>query len=76
MYPEPGGRHHEPHFHAWHAGKQAVYFIDPFRRAAGSLPVPQERLITTWALLHISELKENWARLERLETPLPIPPLG
>jgi len=72
MYPEPGAPHHQPHLHARYAGSKAVYGIAPTALLSGWMPEPQEARIVHWAEQHQSELKENWARLQRGERALPI----
>jgi hypothetical protein len=72
MYPEPGIPHHNQHFHARYAESKAVYGIAPVALISGWMPGPQEALVVEWAEQHQSELKENWARLQRGERALPI----
>jgi Domain of unknown function (DUF4160) len=76
MYPEPRVPHHHPHFHARYGGSSAVYRISPASRITGTIPAPQEALVLAWAGAHEQELKENWARLHRGQSALPIPPLA
>jgi hypothetical protein len=75
MYPEPGNPHHLPHFHARYSGMNAVYQIFPVSLLKGQMPGPQSTLIETWAKTHQQELADNWARLQRGESALPITPL-
>jgi hypothetical protein len=75
MYPEPGARHHHPHFHVRYAGQKAVYQIQPTERLAGSVPSRQEDLVLRWAEMRSRELKRNWKRLQQGKLPVPIQPL-
>src|SRR5437016_10261874 len=75
MFPEAGGPHHLPHFHAYYQEHDATFSIDPVDTVAGSLPRRQIRLVEAWAELHQNELRSDWSRLQRGEPPEPIEPL-
>src|ERR1051326_4365827 len=75
MYVEAGAPHHTPHFHAYYAGKVAVYQIQPVELISGALPRRQTRLVEAWAELHETELLAAWRRLQDGQLPRPIPPL-
>lgn len=63
MFAEAGGRHHEPHFHAYFQGGAAVFSIRPVDLIAGTLPQRQRRLVEAWAELHQEELMAAWESL-------------
>jgi uncharacterized protein (DUF433 family) len=64
MFTERGGRHHEPHFHAYYQEMVASYQIEKGQLLRGRLPTPQRRLVEAWARAHVMELLENWQRLQ------------
>jgi len=74
MYCEVG-RHHTPHFHAYHGEDEAVFGFEPVKLLAGTLPRRQARLVIVWAELHQHELVADWDRLQNGEQPVPIMPL-
>lgn len=76
MFPEPGGRHHLPHFHAYYGDQVAVYGIEPVTLIAGNLPLRQRRLVEAWAELHQEELAADWRLLLAGRKPAPIAPLA
>lgn len=75
MFVELGGRHHVPHFHAYHQGEAAIFSIDPVELIAGELPRRERRLVEAWAELHRSELAADWVCLQTGQPPVPISPL-
>jgi len=76
MYPESGGPHHRPHFHAYYQGDAAVYAIDEVELIAGSLPRRQHRLVLAWAELRRVELMDNWVLLQSGRTTRRVDPLS
>ena len=72
---EAGIQHHTPHFHAYYQEQTSVFSIEPIELIAGSLPKRQQRLVEAWAELHISELMDDWQRLQNGILPKPIEPL-
>jgi len=65
--------HPRPHFHAVYAEHRATVSIDTLELLAGSLPRRVQVMVLEWALMHRPELRENWARAERL---LPLAPIA
>lgn len=59
--------HPPPHFHATYGDHRAKYSIGSLELVAGSLPRRAQALVLEWAMIHRSELGENWARCERRE---------
>lgn len=51
------------HFHAEYQGQQATFTFDGEILAGGIRSRTALRLIEEWALLHRSELEENWQRM-------------
>ncbi|MCE2458433.1 MAG: DUF4160 domain-containing protein [Dehalococcoidia bacterium] len=64
MYPESGGPHHRPHFHAYYQDSAAVYAVDHVQLIAGSLPRRQRRLVEAWAVIRLDELQVNWELIQ------------
>lgn len=75
MFVEAGGPHNRPHLHAYYEGRVGIFAIDRIEKLAGSMPIPQERLVTTWAKIHRDELLENWSALQAGHPPTRIEPL-
>ncbi|MBN1610095.1 MAG: DUF4160 domain-containing protein [Polyangiaceae bacterium] len=67
--------HPPPHFHAYYQDIAAVVRIDTLEIVRGSLPGRAMTLVAEWALAHRDELRQNWARVESGEPPVPIEPL-
>jgi len=65
------GEHNPPHFHAWHAGCEGVFAIQPLSYLYGDLSPRAVALVMEWAMLHEDELIACW-RLARQMKPLPI----
>lgn len=61
--------HFPRHFHASYSGAQAVIDIDTLALLSGRLPPRALGMVTEWALLHQSELRELWDQAKSL-TPL------
>lgn len=75
MFFEVTGKHHRPHFHAYHQDDVAIFAISPVEMIAGSLPARQRYLVEAWADLHSLELAADWRRLQLGLPPQPIAPL-
>ena len=59
VYPETGGRHHEPHCHVeWSDGSTSVFLPSLLERAGTPLPRDARRLLRD----NMSELCDEWAR--------------
>lgn len=67
--------HPPPHFHARYGAAKALIEIDSLSVLAGSLPPRVLGLVTEWGFHHRAELRENWGRVVRKESPLRIAPL-
>lgn len=69
--------HHRgrPHFHATYSGDEASIDIETLETIAGDLPARATQLVSEWARLHQSALRENWERAQRHERLQPIEPL-
>ena len=67
--------HPPPHFHARHAGRNALFEIPSLRVLSGRLPPRVLGLILTWAARHRDELLAAWATLRRGGAPSRIPSL-
>jgi hypothetical protein len=69
--------HHRgrPHFHATYSGEEASIDIETLQVIAGGLPLRARQLVSDWAQMHQSELRENWERAQRHEPLQPIEPL-
>ena len=67
---------HAPlHFHARYGEQRAIIDVESLAVLSGSMPPRVLGLVTEWAVMHQSELRENW-RLARQQAPLrSIPPL-
>jgi len=64
------------HFHARHAGREAVIAIETHEVLAGGLAPRALALVMEWAALHVVELRADWD-LARATLPLmKIAPLG
>ncbi|RIK33649.1 MAG: DUF4160 domain-containing protein [Chloroflexi bacterium] len=75
MFVELGGKHHEPHFHAYYQDMVASYRITEVELLRGQLPTRQNRLVEAWAELHKDELLANWQRVQNDQLPVRIAPL-
>lgn len=67
--------HNPPHFHAEHAGNEAVIGIETLGILMGELPRRASAMVLEWASLHRDELREDWDRARQGLPLLPIPPL-
>jgi hypothetical protein len=61
--------HLPSHFHAEYAESEAVYAIDTLEILRGRLPRRAHNMVIEWALLHRTELRDNWIRA-REQVPL------
>lgn len=68
--------HPPAHFHAEYAGNEAIVSIDTLAVIAGDLPPRAQGLVTEWAALHQTELREAWQRARNLESVGKIAPLA
>lgn len=75
MFVERGGKHHEPHFHAYYQDMVASYRITEVELLRGQLPTRQNRFVEAWAELHKDELLANWQRVQNDQLPVRIAPL-
>lgn len=66
--------HARPHFHARSGSNSIVVEIDG-DGIRGSFPPNRLSLLFEWRDLHRAELRTNWDRLRRGESPVPIEPL-
>ncbi len=67
--------HAPPHFHAIYGKHEAKVLISPVSLLVGRLPPRVLALIVEWASSHEAELLANWARCQRRQPPVRIPPL-
>jgi hypothetical protein len=67
--------HDPPHFHVRYAEYRAKMGFAPLQLLDGSLPPRALGLVVEWALLHKSELGENWQRARSRMPLVPIAPL-
>lgn len=68
--------HAPPHFHAEYGGAEVVIDIDTMAIIAGRLPPRAMGLVTEWAALHQSELRDDWQRASNLDPLEKIDPLA
>jgi len=59
MYPEIGGKHHLPHFHAKYQDHEIVMTFDG-EILEGTMPSSKIKLISAWAEIHKEDLQANW----------------
>ncbi len=57
--------HPPPHFHVRDAGQKAIITIKSPYVWAGELSSKTVKLVTEWAILHQTELLENWELAEK-----------
>ena len=67
--------HAPPHFHAFHAGTNAAFRIDPLGVIIGRLSPPAHSSVLEWAARHQDELRRNWERAQAHRPLVPIAPL-
>ena len=56
--------HARPHFHARYSGDNVVYSLYYMDFMEGGLPRTQENQVREWAVIHQTELLDNWERAE------------
>ena len=66
--------HNPPHFHAKHAGKEALFTFDG-TIIEGNLPKRAEKLVKEWLAQHQTEIEINWENARNGEPLNPIEPL-
>ena len=62
MYPEIGGKHNLPHFHAEYQGQQIVMTLEG-EILEGKLPPSKLKLLVAWVEIHKEDLYANWKLL-------------
>ncbi len=67
--------HVPPHFHVKYAEHRAQMNIETLEIIEGKLPRRALALVLEWAVLHRTELQENWQRARDGLPPLTIEPL-
>ena len=67
--------HYPPHFHAEYNEYVAEISIETLELLQGSLPRRVLSLVLEWAVLHRSELRDNWKRARTHELIHQIEPL-
>ena len=67
--------HLPPHFHARHAGSEAVIAIGSHQVIAGRLSPRALALVIEWAAIHVDDLRLNWQRAQARLPLVKIPPL-
>jgi len=67
--------HNPPHFHARYGEHVCCIDIHTLAVIQGGLPPRALGLVVEWAILHQSELLDNWSRIERQEPLGKITPL-
>lgn len=63
------------HFHARSGEMEASIDIESLSILAGELPPRARRLVTEWAAVHQSELRDNWQRARNHQPLMPVEPL-
>jgi len=69
MFWEGEGKHHGPHFHAYHSGREVSVRITDLAVLAGGLAPRAQGMLMEWATLHRAELLTNW-ELAKADQPL------
>jgi hypothetical protein len=69
------GDHPPPHFHAIYGEHLTKVDIETLSVFEGRLPARAQGLVTEWATLHQSELRDAFARAANLQPPGKIDPL-
>jgi len=67
--------HNPPHFHARYGDQKVAIEIESLRVLDGELPPRALGLVMEWALLHKSELAEDWELAKMNKSPKKIEPL-
>jgi len=67
---------HEPaHFHALYGEDEALIEVETLAVLRGTLPRRALALVLEWAVLHRTELRQDWQRARAGEALAPIEPL-
>ena len=67
--------HQPPHFHVRYGDFKAQVSIDSISILRGNLPPRVFGLVAEWALVHRSELRDNWKLVQNETLPNKIDPL-
>jgi hypothetical protein len=67
--------HGAPHFHAYYGGEDAAIAIETLDLLSGRIARRALALVVEWALVHRSELRENWELARQHEPLKPVEPL-
>lgn len=67
--------HLPPHFHAHYAEHNAEITVETLEVIKGSLPTRVLTLVVEWAILHRSELRQDWERARAKQELFRIDPL-
>jgi phosphomannomutase len=68
--------HNPPHFHAQYGEYRCCIDIQTLGVIEGAIPARALGLVVEWAILHKSELLENWERIENQQSINKIEPLN
>ena len=60
MYYFDNDKHHIPHIHVKHSGKEAVFCITNGKMLEGNIDNKSKRLVRAWIEIHKEELLANW----------------
>lgn len=64
-----------PHIHALYAEYEVIVDIRTLAVTGGSFPRRALAMVKEWAVLHQSELMENWKLCEKMQPPKKVSPL-
>ena len=67
--------HNPPHFHASYGGEEVIVNIRTLEIMEGSISRRALPMVLEWALVHRSELLEDWDLCQSKQRPKPIQPL-
>lgn len=67
--------HNPPHFHAQYQKFTATIAIKDLKIISGELPPRVYSLVAEWALIHQSDLMNDWQKVKNLQNPTKIKPL-
>ena len=67
--------HPPPHFHVRYSGQKAIIAIQTLALLRGSLSPRVVGMVMEWAVLHQTELMDNWERARQHESLQKIAPL-
>lgn len=68
--------HGPPHFHAEYQGQKGIFDFDGNMTRGNMRSVTAKRLLKKWAVLHRTELEENWMNARKGEPLFRIAPLS